>query len=64
MAPELHWRKSSYSGENGACVEIGNLPSGGVAIRDSKNPDGPALAFTPEEWTAFLLGAIDGEFNQ
>jgi hypothetical protein len=58
------WRKSSYSGTNGGnCVEVaGNLP-GIVAVRDSKNPDGPTLAFTTDEWRAFLAGASAGEFD-
>jgi hypothetical protein len=58
------WRKSSYSGGNGGnCVEVArNLP-GVVAVRDSKNPAGPALTFTPDEWRAFLAGARDGEYN-
>jgi hypothetical protein len=49
------WRKSTHSGGNeGNCVEITtNLP-GIVAMRDSKNPTGPALAFTPGDWRAFL----------
>lgn len=47
------WRKSSYSGANGNCVEVAHAASGVVAVRDSKNPDGPRLAFTPEQWTAF-----------
>jgi hypothetical protein len=49
------WRKSSYSGSNGgACVEVaGNLP-GVVAVRDSKDPHGPALVFTRADWAAFL----------
>jgi hypothetical protein len=48
------WRKASYSGDNGgACVEVArNLP-GVVAVRDSKDPAGPALVFTPGEWAAF-----------
>ncbi len=59
MADVTHavWRKSSYSsGNGGACVEVArNLPDV-VAVRDSKNPEGPALVFTPREWRAFLDG--------
>ena len=47
------WRKSSYSGGNGGtCVEVGNLGPA-VAVRDSKNPDGPLLAFAADSWKAF-----------
>lgn len=51
------WRKTSYSNSNGGnCVEVaGNLP-GIVAVRDSKDPSGPALIFTPADWSAFLVG--------
>jgi hypothetical protein len=57
------WRKSSASGDTGQCVEVAtNLP-GRIAIRDSKNPQGPVLIFTPGEWKAFLQGANQGEFN-
>jgi hypothetical protein len=54
------WRKSSYSGTNGGnCVEVArNLP-GVVAVRDSKNPGGPALVFTPADWEAFTAGLKD-----
>jgi len=49
------WRKSSYSGGNGAaCVEAAGGISGMIVVRDSKDPDGPILAFTPAEWRAFL----------
>lgn len=57
------WRKSSYSGNSGNCVEVaGNLP-GIVAVRDSKDPDGPKLIFTPDEWRAFAAGIRSGEFD-
>jgi Domain of unknown function (DUF397) len=47
------WRKSSYSGDNGGnCVEIGTVGPA-VALRDSKHPDGPLLAFTADTWQAF-----------
>ena len=66
MADVTHavWRKSSYSsGNGGACVEVArNLP-GVVAVRDSKNPEGPALVFTPQEWRAFLDGVRADEFS-
>jgi len=36
---------------------------GAIAVRDSKNPAGPVLVFTPAEWDAFVAGAKDGEFD-
>ncbi|WP_322770464.1 DUF397 domain-containing protein [Frankia sp. Cr1] len=62
--PHLSWRKSSHStGNGGNCVEVATLPDGGQAVRDSKHPNGAVLLFTPAEWTAFLAGARDGEFD-
>ncbi|MBL7491949.1 DUF397 domain-containing protein [Frankia sp. AgB1.9] len=58
----LGWRKATASAHNGACVEVAPLP-GNVAVRDSKDPDGPVLVFTPAEWHAFLDGAKSGEFD-
>jgi hypothetical protein len=58
------WRKSSYSsGNGGQCVEVASNLPGVIVVRDSKNPDGPALSFTPLEWRAFLSGASAGEFD-
>lgn len=58
------WRKSSFSGGNGGgCVEVArNLP-GVVAVRDSKDPAGPALTFQPGHWSAFMAGIKAGEFD-
>ncbi|HEX5407595.1 MAG TPA: DUF397 domain-containing protein [Pseudonocardiaceae bacterium] len=52
-ARERTWRKSSYSGDNGNCVEVA-WPAPGVAVRDSKCPTGPTLAFPTATWRAFL----------
>ncbi len=49
------WRKSSYSNPSGNCLEIAEL-AGGVALRDSRFPDGPVLAFTIATWDVFLRG--------
>ncbi|HUY50507.1 MAG TPA: DUF397 domain-containing protein [Streptosporangiaceae bacterium] len=50
------WAKSRYSNGQANCVEVArNLP-GSVAVRDSKDPDGPALVFTPAAWSAFTAG--------
>ncbi|GHE40834.1 DUF397 domain-containing protein [Streptomyces vinaceus] len=48
------WRKASYSGPTGGeCVEVATQPCG-VAVRDSKNPEGPAFTVAPEAFTAFV----------
>jgi Domain of unknown function (DUF397) len=51
---DLRWRKSSYSGNGGNCVEVASGRPGVVAVRDSKNPDGPVLSFSPDEWERFI----------
>ncbi|MER7397558.1 DUF397 domain-containing protein [Streptomyces sp. NPDC000151] len=57
MNAALKWFKSSYSGsEGGACVEVATTPTT-IHIRDSKDPDGPQLAVTPEAWAAFAAFA-------
>ena len=61
LAPAL-WRKSTYSNNTGACVEVGDLGAT-HAVRDSKNPTGPALRFTAAQWRAFTSGVRTGEFG-
>jgi len=55
------WQKSSYCGTN-ACVEVAQT-SDAILVRDSKNPLAMPLAFTTDEWTAFVKGVKAGEFN-
>jgi hypothetical protein len=57
------WFKSSRSTNNGQCVEV-TFVDGRVAVRDSKNPTGPALVFTEQEWSAFIAGVSAREFEQ
>ena len=56
------WRKSSYSSGNGACVEVALLRDT-IAVRDSKDPDGPSLAFPAAAWTAFAAEIMAGQHN-
>ncbi|MEV6978822.1 DUF397 domain-containing protein [Kitasatospora sp. NPDC093806] len=59
-----HWRKSSHSNNGGECVEVAtNLPTA-VPVRDSKDPDGPALLFPAPAWRAFLAALREGEFGR
>jgi hypothetical protein len=55
------WHKSSYSGQNGNCVEVATNVPGIVAVRDSKNPDRPVLVVTADAWRAFIVQAQAGE---
>jgi len=65
------WRSSSSSDENDeSCIEIAVVPGLSkegsdrvIAMRDGRNPDGPTLIFTPDEWRAFTAGVRDGEFD-
>jgi hypothetical protein len=59
--PRLQWRRSTRCGSS-ACVEVA-IGRGSVLVRDSKNPDGPVLTFTADEWSAFVAGVTAGEFK-
>ena len=59
---ELRWFKSSASAA-GNCVEVAHLPSGGVAVRDTKDRAKSPHVYTRPEWEAFLIGAKNGEFD-
>jgi Domain of unknown function (DUF397) len=52
---DARWTKSSYSNGSGACVQVA-LIRGTAAVRDSKDPTGPLLVFTPDAWDAFIEG--------
>lgn len=62
MIEDLSFKKSSFSGPAGSCVEVAEAGNG-VVVRDSKNPAGPMLWFSTIEWTAFLYGVLVGEFG-
>ncbi|WP_017976473.1 DUF397 domain-containing protein [Actinopolyspora halophila] len=57
------WRKSRHSGAIGNCVEVAALDGNEVAMRNSRDPQGPALVYTRAEIAAFVAGAKDGEFD-
>jgi hypothetical protein len=59
----VSWEKSRYSNSQGTCVEFAILPTGEVALRNSRDPDGPVLLYTSAEIEAMLRGAKAGEFD-
>lgn len=60
---KLIWRKSRHSSDQGGnCIEVAKLTRG-RAVRDSKNPIGPALVFTAATWGVFTAGVRAGEFD-
>lgn len=58
------WFKSSRSGADKNCVEVAFLTNNTVGVRDSKNRSGSALAFSADEWSAFLSAATRGAFDR
>ena len=57
------WRKSTYSTAEGNCIEVASNPVGTVAVRDSKNPSGPVLALSPEDWQTFVASVRAGRYD-
>jgi hypothetical protein len=61
--PAVTWQKSRRSNPSGNCVELAGLPGGDIAVRNSRDPGGPALIYTHDEIVAFIAGARDGDFD-
>ncbi|MFJ4185332.1 DUF397 domain-containing protein [Kitasatospora sp. NPDC089509] len=57
------WFKSSYSSNGGDCVEVAANVPGAVPVRDSKDPNGPALTFSPDSFATFVSAVKAGEFG-
>ncbi|MFE2910802.1 DUF397 domain-containing protein [Kitasatospora indigofera] len=62
-ALQVQWRKSTRSGGNGNCVEIATVGTTTSYVRDSKDPEGPALVFPADTLAAFVASAAAGEFD-
>lgn len=63
MIDMFEWRKSSYSGQGNTCVEVAANMPGVVAVRDSKDPDGPVLTFTDDDWQTFAASVKAGTLS-
>jgi hypothetical protein len=61
--PDVTWRKSARSGKQGNCVELAPVRSEGVAVRNSRFPEGPALVFSVAEMGAFLADIKRGAYD-
>ncbi|MEU1289747.1 DUF397 domain-containing protein [Kitasatospora sp. NPDC005856] len=59
----LDWFKSSYSSNGGQCIEVSDSMPGIVPVRDSKDPEGPSLAFPADAWSSFVVAVRSGEFG-
>ena len=60
---DAKWQRSTYSSQNGNCVELAELPTGDIAMRNSRDPQGSALIYTRAELEAFVSGVKGGEFD-
>jgi hypothetical protein len=58
------WFKSSHSGGKDDCLEVAHLEGGMVGVRDSKDPAGAALVFTPGAWDTFTVDVLNGKYDQ
>ncbi|MGA8112323.1 MAG: DUF397 domain-containing protein [Actinocatenispora sp.] len=58
------WRKSTRSGNTGSCVEVADNLIDLVAVRDSKDPDGPALTLVPAAWRSFVTTVQAGSMDR
>jgi Domain of unknown function (DUF397) len=58
-----HWRTSSFSGNNGTCVELATLPDGSIVMRNSNHPADGLVLFTRAEMKAWIAGVKAGEFD-
>jgi hypothetical protein len=61
--PGATWRRSRFSSPNGNCVEIAALPGGSAAVRDSKDPQGPALVYPAAAVRGFVAAVRAGDFR-
>lgn len=64
LSNDLTWRKSTYSGKDGNCVEVAPLSGSAVAVRDSKASRGPVLAFSGTAWAALLSDIDSGRLHR
>ncbi|MFF2080201.1 DUF397 domain-containing protein [Kitasatospora sp. NPDC058162] len=60
---DARWRKSTYSGGGGECIEVADGFAGVMPVRDSKDPHGPALVFPATAWQSFVTAVRTGEFD-
>ncbi|MGW2188200.1 DUF397 domain-containing protein [Streptomyces sp. NPDC001719] len=60
---DVRWRKSTYSGNTGECIEVADGHADLVPVRDSKTPHGPALLVHARAWTQFIAGIQTGAFR-